>query len=293
MSLYDPQTGQTFNATLTGAKLTGTILVPSNHTVTATSSAGAVVTWPKPASIPGATPGSCSPPSGSTFPLFKTTVTCQVTDYSGNVATGTFQVNVQTTTQYFTRILSPSNGTAFAGNQHPDAGASDKPGVTKVEFHLTGGSINDKVIAMANPTYYGWIASWDTTTVPDGTYTLQSVAYDSEGNVSRSVGVTVKVENTPPTTRVLKPSNNATLTGNPTLDAAASDKVGVTKVEFHLTGGTLNDALIATATPTYYGWIVGWDTTTVPDGTYTLQSVAYDAAGHSTHSAGVTITVAN
>ena len=67
----------------------------------------------------------------------------------------------------------------------------------------------------------------------------------------------------------------------------------MTKVEFHLTGGTLNDALIATATPTYYGWLAGWNTTTVTNGTYTLQSVAYDASGNVGRSAGVTITVAN
>lgn len=51
------------------------------------------------------------------------------------------------------------------------------------------------------------------------------------------------------------------------------------EVEFHLTGGSFDDALIATATPTYHGWLAGWDTTTVPDGTYALQSVAYDEGG--------------
>ena len=37
---------------------------------------------------------SCSPPSGSTFPVGSTTVTCQASDRSGNVAEGTFQVEV-------------------------------------------------------------------------------------------------------------------------------------------------------------------------------------------------------
>ena len=45
---------------------------------------------------------------------------------------------------------------------------------------------------------FGWLAAWDSTTVPDGTYTLQSEAYDGAGLQALSAGVTVVVENTPP-----------------------------------------------------------------------------------------------
>jgi HYR domain/WD40-like Beta Propeller Repeat len=38
---------------------------------------------------------SCSPASGSVFPIGDTTVTCKATDASGNVATGSFSVHVQ------------------------------------------------------------------------------------------------------------------------------------------------------------------------------------------------------
>ena len=65
----------------------------------------------------------------------------------------------------------------------------------------------------------------------------------------------------------------------------------MTKVQYELTGGTLNDAVIATATPTIFGWLAGWDTTTVPNGTYTLKSVASYAGGVAGTSPGVTVTV--
>ena len=81
--------------------------------------------------------------------------------------------------------------------------------------------------------------------------------------------------------------------GQQYLDAAASDNVAVSKVEFLLTGGSLTNSVIATATPTYFGWVASWDSTTVPDGTYTLQSEAFDAAGNSTLSAGLTVGVDN
>jgi major membrane immunogen (membrane-anchored lipoprotein) len=167
-------------------------------------------------------------------------------------------------------------------------------GVNQVQFHLTGGALNDALIATATPTYFGWLASWNSTTVPDGTYTLQSEASDAAGNQGVSTGVTVVVDNPPPTTSVVIPSNGASVSGaQVTLDASASDKVGVTKVEFHLTGGSLNNALIATATLTYFGWLASWNSTTVPDGTYTLQSEASDAAGNQGVSPAISVTVAN
>ena len=119
--------GITVDATLTGANFTGTILVPSNQTVTATSQAGAVATWTTPTPLPAATPGSCTPASGSSFPLFSSTVTCQVLDANNDVATGTFSVNVAPTTQFFTRLLIPSNGASLSGTSILDE-AADTPG---------------------------------------------------------------------------------------------------------------------------------------------------------------------
>ena len=78
------------------------------------------------------------------------------------------------------------------------------------------------------------------------------------------------------------------------LDAGASDSVtGVSSVGFYLTGGSLNDVLIATATPSYYGWIASWNSVTVPDGTYTLQSEASDPGGDEGVSPAISVTVAN
>ena len=76
-----------------------------------------------------------------------------------------------------------------------DADASDDVSVSKVEFHLTGGSYHDTFIGVATPTKYGWIYHWDTTAVPNGAYTINSVATDPAGNVGRSTGVSITVQN--------------------------------------------------------------------------------------------------
>jgi hypothetical protein len=104
------------------------------------------------------------------------------------------------------------------------------------------------------------------------------------------------VDNTPPATAVIIPSNNATVSGtSATLDATASASygVGISKVQFVLTGGSYNKTVIGTAGLTLYGYLYGWNTTSVPDGTYTLQSLATDGAGNTTYSAGITIKVGN
>ncbi len=190
-----------------------------------------------------------------------------------------------------TTVLVPTNMATVSGTKVAlDASASS--GTTQVQFVLKEGSHRKVVIGTGAPTIYGWIALWNSTTVPNGTYTLQSVA-DANGKSGTSTAITITVDNTPPSTSVLIPSRGATLFGPANLDAAASDNVGVTKVEFHLTGGILNDASIATATPTLFGWIADWNSRTVPNGTYTLQSVAYDAEGFSTHSTGITVSVLN
>jgi YVTN family beta-propeller protein len=190
-----------------------------------------------------------------------------------------------------TTVLVPANMATVSGTKVAlDASASS--GTTQVQFVLKEGSHSKAVIGTAVPTIYGWIVLWNSTTVPNGTYALNSVA-DANGMSGTSTAITITVDNTPPSTSVLIPSNGATLFGPAILDAAASDNVGVTKVEFQLTGGTLNDASIATATPTLYGWIADWNSRSVPNGTYTLQSVAYDAEGFSTHSTGITVSVLN
>jgi hypothetical protein len=152
--------------------------------------------------------------------------------------------------------------------------------------------LNDQVIATAVPTIYGWIASFNTTTVPNGTYTLQSVA-TSNGLTGTSPGISVTVDNPPPSTFVALPANDTTLMGAQYLDAGAS--AGVTQVTYEISGGPndLVDQTISGSTPTIYGWIGGWNTASVPDGTYTLNSVASYAGGVSGTSPPITVTVSN
>jgi len=70
--------------------------LPANFSVTAASSAGAVVTYTASAldAVDGSVAVACAPASGSTFPVGATVVLCSATDFSGNTSNGSFTVTV-------------------------------------------------------------------------------------------------------------------------------------------------------------------------------------------------------
>jgi chitinase len=199
-----------------------------------------------------------------------------------------------------TAVLIPSNNATVSGTGVVlDAGASS--GVTGVQFELTGGSLSDLVIATAVRTYYGWIAKWNSTTEADGTYTLQSVA-TKVGSTSTSPGISITVSNGAPSVSIVLPSDGSTLSGSRWLDALASP--GVTSVDFVAVTGTPGVCPqplagpggvcpIGDATRTYYGWLIEWDTTAVPNTDYLLTAQAKYPNGASGLSSFVGITVAN
>jgi hypothetical protein len=190
-----------------------------------------------------------------------------------------------------TGIVAPEDREKLSKTAVLEATAADNVGVTWVEFRATGGALTDRMIGAAVRTPTGWTHAWNTTAVPNGKYTIESIAFDRRGNAARSPGVSVRVSNHAPKTKIVLPPHGSTLSRTALLDADASE--GVTKVEFRVTGGALRDAVIGTAKPTIYGWIFFWDTTTVPDGRYILKSVASTGAGLVRKSTGLSLEVQN
>ena len=104
----------------------------------------------------------------------------------------------------------------------------------------------------------------------------------------------------PPIVSLFSPgiSGSTTLTGTVTIIATAVDDRAVAGVQFELNGQNIGAELTQDGVsgddqfgPTKYA--LTWDSHGVANGTYTLSAVARDAAGHSTTSAGVTVTVSN
>ena len=89
-----------------------------------------------------------------------------------------------------------------------------------------------------------------------------------------------------PSTSITAPANGATVSGATDVTASATDNVGVTSVEFYL-----DNVLQSTDMTSPYAW--SWNTAASADGTHSLTSKAWDAAGNFGTSAAVTVTVNN
>jgi hypothetical protein len=211
------------------------------------------------------------------------TLMAKAYDAAGNIGKTT---NVSVTIVYDTvsptvSITAPANNATVSGNTSVTANANDNVGVSKVEFYEDGALLSATNVAP-------YIYNWNSTTVTDGTHTLYAKAYDASGYIGLSSNVTVTVRNdiTVPTVSISSPSNSAVVSGTVSVNAAASDNVAVAKVEFYLNG-----ALQATDTSSPYSF--SWNTTSVANGSYTLSTKAYDAAGNIGSSANVSVTVNN
>jgi len=104
----------------------------------------------------------------------------------------------------------------------------------------------------------------------------------------------------PPIVSLFSPgiSGSTTLTGTVTMVATAVDDRAVMGVQLQLNGQNIGAEVAQDGVsgdgqfgPTHYA--LTWDSHGVANGTYTLTATARDAAGHSTTSAGVTVTVSN
>ena len=173
----------------------------------------AVVTYTNPTptdNCPGATV-SCSPASGSVFPVGTTTVTCTATDVGGNSTPCTFTVTVNDTTDPV--ISCPSN--ISQSNDAGQCGAVVTYATPSATDNCTSSSIGSRAFS-----YSGNIVNW---TVPAGVTTITMEAWGAEGgnnnssNVRPGLGAYIKgdITVTPgQTLKILVGQQPATTNGN-------------------------------------------------------------------------------
>ncbi len=97
-----------------------------------------------------------------------------------------------------TEVVLPHAGATLRGSQLLDASASvnqNSEAVTRVSIVAWGPSFRHYPIAGATRTPVGWLADWNTTSVPNGTYFLRSTAYIFSVPSAPSRADEVKVDN--------------------------------------------------------------------------------------------------
>jgi len=174
--------GNTGTATATVVvedKTAPTLSLPANITAVATGPSGAVVTYAVSAIDPDdAATVSCTPPSGSTFPLGLTTVSCIATDMHGNTANASFTVTVMDTTPPV--ITLPANITAEATG----------PSGAVVTYAVSATDPDDAATVACTPI--------SGTTFPIGVTTVTCTATDTNANSASGTFTVTVTDTTPP-----------------------------------------------------------------------------------------------
>jgi Bacterial Ig domain len=177
-------------------------------------------------------------------------------------------------------ITSPTSGSTVTGTVAVTANAADNVGVAGVQFQVDGAALG------AEDTTSPYSESWNSSAAAPGTHTLRAIARDAAGNSTTSATVTVTVpDTTQPTVSITSPTSGSTVTGTVVVSANAADNVGVAGVQFQVDGAALG------AEDTTSPYSAGWNAGAAAPGTHTLRAIARDAAGNSTTSATVTVTV--
>jgi hypothetical protein len=129
---------------------------------------------------------------------------------------------------------------------------------------------------------------WNTTTLPNGTYSLTAVARDGAGNAASStLTVTVANDKTAPAVAIIGPAAGASVSGTTILSANAADDVAVLCVQFYVDGVPLGGPV------TNAPYELAWNSAVFADGAHTVTAVALDTAGNAATSAAVTVTIQN
>ncbi len=138
-------------------------------------------------------------------------------------------------------ITSPIGG-EVSGSVLIDVNYSDNKGVVQAELYVNG----KKTITDTQPPF---AFAWDTTQLANGNYTLVAHAFDAAGNEGTSPAVSVNVKNVPSATTPDDPTGptitsfnlrNGTKVGRyQTINAAATDEQGVSRISFLVNGQEL------------------------------------------------------
>ena len=139
----------------------------------------------------------------------------------------------------------------------------------------------------------GFTADLATGPLTDGLYDLRARATDGSGNSTTSAPRTTRIDNTQPNGAITTPSNSD-LVGGPAVALAASaddtggSGVGSVTFEVKVFGSGVFTPI---ATDTTAPYTASWDSTTAPDGTAILHAIVTDAAGNTSQTAAVPVTV--
>src|SRR3989449_147519 len=210
-------------------------------------------------------------------------LTAVARDAAGNTASS---AAVSVTVDNTPPLISTVSASSISSSAGTITWVTNEASDSQVDYGLTtayGSStpLNASLLAAHAMTLTGLLATT--------TYHYRVKSRDAAGNLATSADFTLTtlIDTTPPTVSMTAPAAGSIVSGTVTISASATDNMGVVGVQFKLDGANLGAEV--TAAP----YSASWNTTLAANGSHTLTAVARDAAGNSTTSAGVSVTVSN
>ena len=215
------------------------------------------------------------------------TLTARARDAAGNIKTSSaVSVTVDNTTAPTVSVTGPANGATVSGTVNLAATASDNDGVAGVQFLVDGVALG------AEDTSSPYSVSWNTTEVANGSHTLTARARDAAGNTTTSSARERHRR---------QRCGYHGAHGEPHRARRRRDRVGHGEPRRHrlrqcrggrgaVPGGRRGAGRRGHQLAPYG---VSWNTATAANGSHTVAARARDAAGNTTTTPAVTVTVDN
>lgn len=203
------------------------------------------------------------------------TLTVTATDQVGNQASASVTVTVDNDAPSVS-FSAPAQNALVSDTVNVEATANDSLSpLSSITLTDSNGQVGSEGSSPAS-------FSWDSSTVSEGTQTLNIEATDQQGNTATTTR-TVTVDNSAPSSLdITSHSGGDQVSGTVNLTASATDTNDVTYT-FEIDGTSVGSNKMGD---------VSWNTTNFSDGTVTLEVIAEDDAGNST-STSINLTVDN
>jgi subtilisin len=192
-------------------------------------------------------------------------------------------------------IVQPADGSTVSGTvtvQVRATDAQDPASRLTVQVSIDAGDPRTAAYNAGNG--YHELA-WDTTTVAGGEHRITASATDTAGNTSNAaqVRVTVGTGNSAPTVAIVNPADGDLVAGRVTVQVQASDDhdaTGALIVDIRIDSGTSRRGAYNPSTGYYE---LSWDTTSVGNGSHTIDARAADSSNNAADAPGIAVTVRN
>ena len=199
-------------------------------------------------------------------------------DLENNAAQKLIIFRVDTKKPALAKIATPIALRWYANQIQIEANAYDNgSGIASVRFYNGNPASGGILLGTDSNGADGWKYNWITSSSDNGIKTLFIRVYDYAGWYNDSSGITIYIDNSPPTNiNCLTLQNNGNYKGKITIQVTASDPLsGIRNVEFWI-----DSNLFFNDTSGLDGWNCTWTTIGADDGSHVIDIELYDNCGN-------------